>query len=155
MAESKGLDQFSKRMEILADGLLKNAARVVAQTALVVDQVAVSATPVDTGRARANWLVSIGSPESGTREDVTGAPTAEGGERTANQSRATAAALEQGAKVVGGYNTLEQGSIFLTNNVSYIGKLDAGSSFQAPAGMTAAALQAGAEVVKRARLLEG
>lgn len=75
-------------------------------------------TPVDTGRARANWGVRIGQPATFQTEDVD-----KGGGKT------LAAAMEG----VNAWST--DGSIFLTNNLSYISNLESGTSTQSPAGM--------------------
>jgi hypothetical protein len=76
-------------------------------------------TPVDTGRARANWQVTIGSQ--------------------ATMSKATAASA--------GFKAGD--TIYLTNNLPYIRKLEEGSSQQAPAGMVALTVQEFAQVVNQ------
>jgi hypothetical protein len=82
-------------------------------------------TPVDTGRARANWGVSIGAPQlvyNISAEDKSGTATL-----------AAAANGTQSWKCTG--------SIFMTNNVPYIGVLEYGradgspGSKQSPEGM--------------------
>ncbi len=123
-------------MRIIARGVRTEAQMVVRKAALVCDQVAVTSTPVDTGRARANWIASIIEPASGIK-----APDKSGG-----------AALEQGAAVIGSYQ-LDFGSIYLTNNVAYIVPLENGHSRQAPQGMAKLAVAAGAEVVRKSQLL--
>jgi len=117
------------------------------KAALRADQVAVLATPVDTGRARANWIASTGQPVSEAPEGSQSGSTKE-----ARGANAAAKALQQAQKIVQEY-TLSQGSIFLSNNVEYIVPLDQGSSRQAPAGMSAAATAAATDVFRRARLL--
>ena len=77
-------------------------------------------TPVDTGRARANWGVRVGQPTTFTTEGVD-----KGGGKT----------LQAAMEGVNAWSA--DGSIFLTNNLSYILGLeysDPGSK-QAPAGM--------------------
>lgn len=76
-------------------------------------------TPVDTGRARANWGVTIGQPRTGF--------TVEGFDKGGGATMAAAQAAVQQFDC--------NGSIFITNNVPYIGPLEYGSSTQAPAGM--------------------
>jgi len=77
-------------------------------------------TPVDTGRARANWGVAIGTP--GTTYDITLA------------DKSGQATLAKAADGTMGWNC--RGSIFLTNNLPYIGALEYGhSQVQAPNGM--------------------
>lgn len=79
-------------------------------------------TPVDTGRARANWGVAIGKPRTGMfveSSDKSGGGTINAAMSGVEQFVAAGA----------------DGSIFLTNNVPYIGPLEYGSSKQAPQGM--------------------
>jgi hypothetical protein len=73
-------------------------------------------TPVDTGRARNNWLTSIGSAASGSPN-----PT--------NKSGADAMAA-----VNGNLGKLTD-SVFLSNNVEYIGHLEYGTPNMAPFAM--------------------
>ena len=81
-------------------------------------------TPVDSGRARANWQVAIGSVPEGVLEleDKSG---------TATVSAASAAAADLGTGDV----------IYLVNNLPYIQKLENGYSGQAPAGMVGLTVQ--------------
>tara|TARA_R110002153_G_scaffold112409_3_gene254463 strand:- start:566 stop:1003 length:438 start_codon:yes stop_codon:yes gene_type:complete len=100
-------------------------------------------TPVDTGRARANWQVTIGAQASGTIaiDDTNGGAT---------MSKATAASA--------GFKAGD--TIYLTNNLPYIRKLEEGGypdgpktvggfSRQAPAGMVALTVQEFAQVVNQ------
>lgn len=144
MAKSVGMGQFARRMKVIAHTVIENAERAVRQSALVADQVAVMETPVDTARARANWITSIGSPVS-REEDP---PVA--GDAGASATKA----LLQGASVISRWK-VGQGSIFITNNVDYIIPLDEGSSQQSPEGMTKPALAAAQQVLRRAKLLKG
>jgi hypothetical protein len=89
-------------------------------------------TPVDKGRARANWQVSIGAPADGAVEidDKNGSAT---------MSRAVADSR--------GFKAGD--TIFLTNNLPYIMRLEEGSSQQAPAGMVALTVQEFATIVNQ------
>ena len=100
-------------------------------------------TPVDRGRARANWQVTIGAQASGTIaiDDTNGGAT---------MSKATAASA--------GFRAGD--TIYLTNNLPYIRKLEEGGypdgpktvggfSRQAPAGMVALTVQEFAQVVNQ------
>ena len=78
----------------------------------------ISRTPVDTGMARGNWIVSAGAP-------VTFQVTA--GDKSGS---ATIAAAANGV-----LSWSCQGSLFMVNNQPYIGTLEYGSSTQAPGGM--------------------
>jgi len=95
----------------------------------------VLATPVDTGRARANWIVSVGRPRYQTTPDV---------------DPSGAQAIAQGVRAV---QSFKGGSIFITNSLPYIEFLEDGSSKQAPGGMTKFGVQAAEAVLSRARLL--
>ena len=100
-------------------------------------------TPVDTGRARANWQVTIGAIADGTLEvdDKSGGAT---------MSKATAASAGFKAGDI----------IYLTNNLPYIRRLEEGGypdgpktvggfSRKAPAGMVALTVQEFAQVVNQ------
>jgi len=76
-------------------------------------------TPVDTGRARASWSPSIGAPT-----------TASYPERMDKSGGVSIAAAQRAAF---DWNCI--GSIFLCNNLPYVGALEYGHSKQAPAGM--------------------
>lgn len=75
-------------------------------------------TPVDSGRARANWQVTQDEPAGGELEafDKSGGPTI---------ARGAAQALIPS----------EFGVTYISNNVPYIEELENGSSKQAPSGM--------------------
>lgn len=73
-------------------------------------------TPVDTGRARANWQVSTGAQKTDVIDSTNGQRAIDEVETVVNASP-------------------EDETIFLTNNVPYISFLEYGSSKQAPAGM--------------------
>lgn len=99
------------------------SAEQMRRLALDIQAGLVEDTPVDTGWARANWVPSIGDP-------FTGLAGERGAVSEAEQSAGT-------AEVVG-YDTLDSGPIFLTNNVPYILPLNEGHSQQAPLGFVQA-----------------
>ncbi len=80
-------------------------------------------SPVDTGRFRANWTISIGEPSSAITpvEDKTGSTTVAG----------NVAALAEYPKD-GKFPV-----IYLQNNLPYAERLEFGHSAQAPSGMVA------------------
>lgn len=90
-------------------------------------------TPVDTGWAQANWVPAIGASHTGTvgtKESVT--PTAK----------------EEGiAKVLATYKL--PAIVFVTNNVSYIERLNAGHSDQAPVGFVQIGILKGIQAVEK------
>ena len=133
--------EFSKRMAAIAKAVERNTLKTVKRAAIAADQTAVLKTPVDTGRARANWIVSFGAPS----DQIVASP---GKRQAANQ------ATEKGRQKIGQYK-LGQGGIFISNSVSYITLLDAGSSKQARAGMSTAAIKAAQAQLGSVRLLGG
>ena len=97
-------------------------------------------TPVDTGWARANWVPNIGSPRTKTAGTRTSAE--DGNVDTAPQLNGQIAAL----------NYKLGPAIYVSNNVPYIKKLNAGSSTQAPAAfIQGAILRAIKQTVSRSK----
>lgn len=116
----------------------RNAETAVKRAALAADTAVVLNTPVDTGRARGNWLASIGAPraeELGVEGGQTGATAQVQAEQEVRRWK------------------LGMGPIFLVNNVPYILRLEQGHSKQAPQGMTQFAIAAAKLQLRKARLL--
>lgn len=137
MAELGDLDGILKKAgQTIAD----NADRLTRRCALAVDAAVVLATPVDTGRARANWQVEIGGPASGVVE-----PTDKSGQT----------AISAGTKVIQDYKG--GNSINITNNLPYIERLNEGWSKQAPAGFVEQAVNVGTAAIaaESANLVDG
>jgi len=93
----------------------------------------VNATPVDTGRARASWTISAGSQSRDT-------PRFSGNKGTG----AGEAAMEANNQLT---HMLGLQVIYIDNNLPYIGRLEEGSSTQAPRGMVRPALSRANSVV--------
>lgn len=139
-------EQFSQRVGVLAARIEKGVERTIRKVALVVDQAIVMATPVDTGRARSNWIVSIGGPSTDIK------PAYVPGEGGASGAANAAKAIEQAAGEIAKFK-LAQHSIHITNNLPYIARLNDGYSAQAPAGFVQKGVRAGVDAVKNTRLL--
>lgn len=95
-----------------------NLDKIFRGTCLAILSDVVKLTPVDSGRAKGNWQVSINVPAQGTLDfnDPTGAGVI--------------------AKATVFLSTLEIGTIFiLTNNLEYIIVLEDGGQGRAPHGM--------------------
>jgi len=102
------------------------AARVIKRIGFEIGNELKRTTPIDTSWARANWLTSIGRPvtaPAGSRESV--------GIASGAQSAGEARLLV--------YN-VNQGDVWISNNVPYIQKLNEGHSKQAPAGFIEVAI---------------
>lgn len=141
------LKDFRRRMVIHADKLGQGVTRVVRKTALVADQAVVTGTPVDTGRARSNWITRMGEAEDSTIDPYS---PGEGGS-TGPQN--TQAAIEQCQRVVASYQL--GGNIHITNNLPYIQRLNDGHSQQAPANFVETAVLEAVEAVKKEKVLNG
>lgn len=135
------VESFSRRMTLRGGKIAEGADKLVRKVALVIDQAVVIGTPVDTGRARSNWIVQIGSPAEGT------IPT--------HGTGAAQAAVVQGQSVIRNYIGGSGLSIHITNNLPYIGRLNEGWSKQAPANFVQEAAREAASAVAGAQLVEG
>jgi hypothetical protein len=126
-------------MRLIASNLGREVERVVQGAALTVDQAAVLSTPVDTGRARGNWIATIGSPATNADQEP---------DKPGYATIAKAEAAVRQFKI--------GDIIYISNNVEYIVPLNEGHSPQRrPEGMTDIAMAEGREYVKRARFRLG
>jgi hypothetical protein len=107
---------FARDLSIDAE-LTGEISQEVRKLGITIDQGVVIGTPVDTGAARANWLVGIGAAPSGTTED-----TDKGGTAT----------IQQGVSVIGTYPVNALPDLWIVNNLPYIARLNDGWSEQAP-----------------------
>jgi len=109
---------FALDLAKFAEKAEKNAQVVVRKVGIDLFSKTVERTPVDTGRARANWNCSIGAPSLATSEQ-----TDKGGEVAK-------------ARIKNTLHDWKQGDIYLMNSLPYIRRLEYdGWSKQAPAGM--------------------
>lgn len=132
--------KFSKQMQKRADQVENAASEATRKLALLIAREVAFSTPVDTGRARANWFAGINRPVEGTRAALA---AGKGGSTGATNA---ARAFQQMESVIGRRKPGQ--AIYLSNNLPYIGALNDGSSAQAPAGFVEAA-------IKRSRLALG
>jgi len=117
------LHPSSKSFNIAMNGLAltfpkEKATLVVKKIALEVLSRLVLKTPVDTGRARGNWQVTVNSPAT-TWEDT--------------KDKGGGATIGKGTSVIMAEDDLPH--FWITNNVPYITRLEEGHSDQAPTGM--------------------
>lgn len=111
--------------------LTKFATKANADMKLVIQKISMEAfrriiyrTPVDTGRARANWGCTIGKPRTPAEIEST--------DKSGSSTTAAMVATVQGFS--------GDGSTFLVNNLPYINELENGSSKQMPSGMVRATM---------------
>lgn len=112
------VQQFQKSLKDFADTIGADVTDVVKKLALDAYSGIVIRTPVDTGRARASWVVQVAnSPE------------------VVIPTTWNAQASEQEAKQeIEGIDSPNQ-AVWITNSLPYIKPLEFGSSVQAPNGM--------------------
>ena len=140
------LRRFAVRITGIGKGVEVNAGKMVRRVTLAVDGSVVIATPVDTGRARSNWIAEIGGPAQGVRSAYVEGK--EGSTAGPNAQRA----IEQARAVVAQYKTGD--TVHITNNLPYIGRLNDGWSAQAPAGFVQTSVLQGIEQVQSTRLID-
>lgn len=146
------LERFSRRIRIRADNVPREVNRIVRQVALIADQTLVLATPVDTGRARSNWLVSLEAPRESEIEPYN--PLPEGTDPAKfGESGNARSAINQARDQIGRRKPGQ--TIYITNNVPYIQRLNDGFSAQAPAMFVEIAIQQAVAAVRNARLDTG
>lgn len=139
-----GLGDFDRRMRARGRQLRVGVDKIVRTVAIVADRELVLATPVDTGRARSNWVVSLGSPAELPIEAYV--PGSKGSTSGANSQAATNQAQEEINR-----RQTEQ-DVYISNNVDYIEHLNNGSSAQAPAGFVQAAIKRAVDAVRNLRV---
>lgn len=112
------MTSFALDLQKFAEKAEGNAQTVVRKISIDLFSKTVLRTPVDTGRARANWNCSIGAPSfTVSQKTDKGATTTQAGIRS----------------TLGNW---KQGDIYLMNSLPYIRRLEYdGWSKQAPAGM--------------------
>lgn len=135
-------------MTVRAGRIGDNTTRLVRKVALAADQAVVSDTPVDTGRAKSNWIVELNSASSDTIEPY--AP----GRKGSTEAQNAQAAIDQGEAVISGYRSGNNVSIHITNNLPYIGELNNGSSSQSPANFVEQAVAEAVAAVNSSRIID-
>ncbi len=130
------LEVFARRIQRRARQVEVGASDAVKLAALAINQVLILETPVDTGRARANWQVGLAAP---IRDDTEAVDPS--GINTIAKNRAIILARRNRVDII------------ISNNLPYIGQLNQGSSAQAPAGFVEKAVLVGLATLSRHRVL--
>lgn len=129
----------------LVENLSFKSTDLVKKAALAINQTLVFSTPVDTGRARGNWVIGIDSPNSTINfKEVS--------KISKNSSSITKDTIENNKKKINSFSSSNK-SIFISNNLPYIGRLNDGYSAQAPSGFVEKAVQSGINAIKNEELL--
>lgn len=122
-------NEVGDRLSTLAARVPRNVDKLVRAIALGIDQAVVVASPVDTGRFRSNWIVSVGSPTSATRPPFT-AYAKNSGPKLGETANANAAIADASSKL-GAYRG--PAPIYIQNNLRYAAVLNAGRTEGPPA----------------------
>lgn len=117
---------FSKSLQSLYDYVNGSIEKVIRKACIDLYRSIVERTPVDTGRAKANWQIST-SDSDYVRGDVDGFSFNE--IKTIVEDEISDFRFE-----------LHDGVVIIYNNLEYIEALENGSSQQAPAGMVSVSL---------------
>lgn len=123
-----GIAKFEADLQTFADRLQIDAKTVVKKVAFEVFEGVTKRTPVDTGWARASWIITTHNPDLSTTAEKAGFKKKGMGEAAAAVANAT-----QVAGTVGSSASVW----WITNNVPYIVKLENGHSKQAGRGFMA------------------
>lgn len=101
----------------VADELEDEINEETRKTALTLFRDVVIATPVDEGRARGNWQASAASFKT---------------DATDNADKSGGSTINEGVKQIGRAKQIKYPTIYISNNVPYIERLNDGWSQQAP-----------------------
>lgn len=132
------LGELNGEMRNTGQRVADNADRLVRRCALATDTALVLATPVDSGRARANWQVELGQAAEG----IIGDPN----NKKEQFDKSGQSAIAQGTETISQYKS--GSSINITNNLPYIERLNDGWSAQAPVGFVEKAVQVGISAIQ-------
>lgn len=144
MAVSKTFEELADRLEQRGEEFEKGFQDLIRTATYAALSSAIIGTPIDLGQAKNNWFVSTSTPDTKSlipsNEDI-------GDNAQAVISRASLAIDTW---------QIGNGSLFISNNLSYIVPLDKGHSKQAPEGMSKQALAAAQQVLRQTKkLLKG
>lgn len=135
---------LDQRMDKLGGRIGRGVTKLAQDVAKGIGATLVDTTPVDTGLARSNWRATLNGPASGVIP-----PYSPGNHLGISESSNATGAKSQQKQAIERFDASKGlGSIFITNNVGYIGKLDAGSSNQNPAGMVNLAISTGRAILQ-------
>lgn len=136
--QSGDMEAASRRFFRLAKGVEVASFTVTKQQALDAQRLLARETPVDVGTARSNWRISVGRPLVGQIPAYSPYPSRHRKPYSGGGSKSEGANLSgvmnQGKSRLANYT---KGSIYVSNNIPYIGPLDRGHSRQTSAGFVA------------------
>lgn len=137
--------QFARRMKQYSVAVGRNSVQLTNKVSQAVHSYVANNTPVDTGQAISNWIVSIGAPSTVSHGPYV--PGQFGSTRSANIS----ATLSQGKSALA--NRRYGQIVYISNVLPYITALNDGWSKQAPAGYVQSAALSALRSLKEVKLL--
>lgn len=138
----KVTNTIANRMSGAMTRLVKIASRTVGKTA-------VETTRVDTGKARSNWRANLNGPAVGV------IPAYAPGNKLGFGERANAvSAIAQQRAVIAQFSVNRNRSVFISNNVPYIGILNNGGNNISPGNMAQLAVQAAKVRIQNEKILK-
>lgn len=123
------LSSLKKIADEISFEAIKSSKKEVRKAASSIDVNLVMSTPVDTGRARANWVVTTGTSFSG---EIT---------KFSKNAASAQKTINEGIQVIKSWDG--ESIIYISNNLVYIDVLNSGSSAQAPKGFVEEAIKIG------------
>jgi hypothetical protein len=128
-------NRLAKDMAGVAKRVEAGGNKVVRKASLQILSNVTLATPVDTGRARANWITSINSRSQLQRPTIISA----------------GASVSEGASLIRA--TVAGSVVYIQNNLPYINRLNNGWSQRAPAGFVERAIRNALSALTKAGIL--
>ena len=122
------LFQFQSDLKAFAAQVKKDVAQQVVETATELFVKIVARTPVDTGRARSSWNISVNTPDLQTNPEGSYPryhEATDAGIEAELKARETLVGLKEGGRLV---------PIYISNALDYISELERGTSTQRPVG---------------------
>lgn len=136
---------FAARMNDRANRFEERVREKVNKLALAVQRELIMNTPVDTGAAISNWTLALDGPSVHPYSPY--APGSHGSTRQLNIGKAYAQAMAAISDRRPGQ------TIFISNSLNYITKLNNGSSRQAPSGFVQTAVMVGTSSVRGVKVI--
>lgn len=120
------MGKYQKQFKGIAIAIEDEALECITKYAFTLLNNLVLRTPVDTGRARGGWVVSVNKPDPYVAKlvDKVGHRVVLNGQK----------------RIINKYNSLDD-VVYIQNNLPYIQRLDKGWSQQAPAGIVDGAVK--------------
>lgn len=159
-------DVLNKR----ADSFQPAAAKIARSVAAAIGEELARETPVATGAARSNWIMTIDQianyvipayvpylkpHQSQYAIHKETAPHPGGGIGDKEEQANLVAVLSQHFVALQSFDPERNSTIYIANNIPYMEKLNAGYSNQTPAGWVKRAVEKGMEVARNYKLMEG